>query len=311
MAAASPPRGREAMDVLGRDTAPFSGRVWKQIDAAVGAVKTANCTARRFLEIDGPYGLGLTSVSGDDGWLAPDPNGAPPAAWGVRRGIPNPAAMADLDEPLGRGTFLAESPSCAVPLIWSQFVLGVRNIEAFDDDCQPLDVIRATRAARDVALEEERLIYHGNAAGGHPGLLTIQFPAKATFLPAAPQAMIAGLHLAIASLAGRGFPGPYALAVSPQLHTRLHGLIPPSSTVAVEVLRELFAMGIHMVPVIPAAANAPRGVIVTCSQPYVRLVVGQDWTTGYQRTEGVVHRFLILSSLRLEVTEPAAIQVLF
>jgi uncharacterized linocin/CFP29 family protein len=350
----------ETMDVLGRDTAPFSGRVWQQIDAAVGAVKAANLTARRFLEVDGPYGLGLTTVSGDDNWLEPAAAGPASQDWGVARARQNPPLAAFPDAQFAgpaigtgqRGTSIVHSAARPVAMVTSEFLLGVRNVEAFDDECQPLDLLHATRAARDVALEEERLLYYGNLGQGYPGLLRpaqqignqssplelIQQPGLvpggaaaqigamglAAFALQATQAATAqlvvfqnDLRLAIQELAARGFVGPYALAVNRVVYTALYNLIPGGDSPLADLLRELFVMGVHLVPVIQPdpAANAAHvrrglGVIVTCSRPYVRLVIGQDWTTAYRGTDGVYHRFLIVSSLRLEITEPRAIQVL-
>jgi uncharacterized linocin/CFP29 family protein len=347
-------RREETMDVLGRDNAPFSGRVWQQIDAAVNAVKQANCTARRFLEVDGPYGLGLTSLAGDDLRVNAGPPGAGPGgavgafpgpgsvgatagAWGVRASVPlvvGGAAVAppgaDPDEPwFTRGTYLVQSPARPVPMVTSEFVLGIRNVESFDDECQPLDCCRATLAARDVALEEERVIFYGVGAA-LPGLLTApaqgagQLPNRTNVNLAAGRInLFAALQLAIEALSARGFAGPYALAAHRQLYTELYGLIGGTTVTLTELLRALFAMGVHMVPVIgPSPAPPPPfpagfppagtelGVIVTCSRPYVRLVVGQDWTTAYRGTNGVYHRFVIASSLCLDICAPDALQVL-
>src|SRR3954452_13925270 len=160
------------MNGPGRYEAPFTGLVWQEIDQTVAAVRAANCTAGRFLEIDGAYGLGLTSVAGDDGWLAPAvgvpvAGGAPPGRWNVLRPDArelnaNPAYVRQ------KGTYLVSGITRAVPLIASDFDLGMRAVEAYEAGCQPLDVCHATRAARDVALEEERLIYYGNPAEAAP-----------------------------------------------------------------------------------------------------------------------------------------------
>ena len=62
----------------------FSQRVWDEIDRTVASVKAANCTARRFLEVDGPYGMGLTSVAGAEVRLqTAAPAGASAAQWNV------------------------------------------------------------------------------------------------------------------------------------------------------------------------------------------------------------------------------------
>jgi len=381
------------MDVLGRDSAPFSGRVWQQIDAAVAGVKQANCVARRFLEVDGPYGLGLTSLSRDDILLPPRHAGATPQAWGVRRAILDPWAApdADPDESIsGRGTFLVQGSSSPVPLITSEFLVSIRGVEAFDDECQPLDLSRAIRAARDVALEEERLIFYGNLDGSPFGLLALNFfqqvlqyvlqvvPAlvppvttrfgapfvqqilqptpqpisQANFLAVLafiagqiglvallnilgrapislspfvnvfggqgnPAQFLQGLVSALQRLADRGFPGPYALVVSPLAYGGLLQLLVGTNALLLGVVQQLFGAGVHVAPVIqpdprlpPPIANSATGVIVSANRAFVRLVVGQDWTAAYRGTRGMYHRFVLVSSLRLEITEPRALQVL-
>jgi uncharacterized linocin/CFP29 family protein len=384
------------MDVLRRDSAPFSGRVWQQIDATVAAVKQGNCTARRFLEVDGPYGLGLTSLSRDDSWLEPQTTGATPDDWGVRRAYVAPDAPpgSDPDERIsGRGTYLVQASASPVPLIVSEFLLSIRNVEAFDDECQPLDLSRAVRAARDVALEEERLIYYGNVQGSPFGLLTLNFEQQylqqvlQQLLPAdraairaairaamgtdelfqqvfdpAPQPILqpdfllvrqtilgqigeAALHgidgnlnlsvsrfpeppppvghvvqalaLAVARLAQRGFPGPYVLAMTPDVNTYFIQIVQDTEALLIELLQKVFVIGIHVVPAIqrnvaqgPGLPPGVIGMIMSCGRQNARLVVGQDWTVGYAGRKGVYHRFLIMSSLRLEISEPRAIQVL-
>jgi uncharacterized linocin/CFP29 family protein len=307
------------MEILGRENAPFSPRVWQQIDATVNAVKMSNCTARRFLEVDGPYGLGLTSMTRDDQWLAPAAGGATAGAWDVPRALP-PAPGEDPDQMGRRGTFLSFSRAEPVPLLASEFIIGMRSIEAFDDDCQPLDLARVTRAARDLALEEERLLYYGNATARLGGLLTA--PNATPVRPRPPwreqQLLCALIDFAIQNLAGRGFSGPYALALSPRLYAMLHTLMAGTEVVLVDLLRELFAVGVFMVPVIQPAltgtgtpvSGEPLGAVITCARPYLRLVLGQEWTTAYRGMTGAYHRFLLMGSLRLDITDENAIQVL-
>src|SRR5438874_8211672 len=107
------------MNGTGRDEAPFTGRVWQQIDSTIAAVRAANCTARRFLEVDGPYGLGLTSVAGDEGWLRPHEHGAHPGAWQVSR--PHARENCDVPERVFGGTYLVQGHARPVPLIASEF----------------------------------------------------------------------------------------------------------------------------------------------------------------------------------------------
>jgi uncharacterized linocin/CFP29 family protein len=301
----------------GRDEAPFSGRVWQEIDQTIAAVRDANCTARRFLEIDGPYGLSLTSVAGDDGWLAPavgvpDVGGALPGRWNVLR--PDTRELyANAAYVRQKGTYLVSGITRAVPLIASDFDLGMRAVEAFEAGCQPLDVCHAARAARDVALEEERLIYYGNPTEPTPVSLlsiatgnTTQIADPLTDPPGDPTA---GIRKAIGELALRGYAGPFALAADPSLYMALYSPSRRQEALRVEQIRRLFRGGIHLAPVINPA-DGRHGAIVTVSRAYSRLVVGQDWVTAYRGRDGVLFRFLIMSSLQFRVCDPASIQVL-
>ncbi|HEX5313611.1 MAG TPA: family 1 encapsulin nanocompartment shell protein, partial [Gammaproteobacteria bacterium] len=50
------------MDYLNRHLAPFSEETWNRIEAAAVAAAREDLTARRFLDVDGPYGVGLTTL---------------------------------------------------------------------------------------------------------------------------------------------------------------------------------------------------------------------------------------------------------
>jgi uncharacterized linocin/CFP29 family protein len=303
------------MDGLAREEAPFSGRVWQEIDRTVSAVRAANCTARRFLEVDGPYGLGLTTVAGDEGWLPPNPYGADYQRWDVRR-PPEREPGADPYR-VPPGTYLVQGASRPVPLIASEFLLGIRAVDAYEAGCQPLDVCRATQAARDVALEEERLLYYG-ARNDPEALLRIVTlpgpPATENTTPVLPS-LIDTLHNAVRALADRGYAGPFALAVDPLLYTDLYQPLDPMTApvLIVELLRSLFRGGVYMVPVIRPELDTDRhrrGAVITLGRAYSRLVVGQDWLAGYRGRDGLLYRFLLMDSLQLRVCESASIQVL-
>jgi uncharacterized linocin/CFP29 family protein len=201
-------------------------------------------------------------------------------------------------------------------LIASEFLLGMRAIEAYDAGCQPLDVCSATRAARDVALEEERLIYYGSGDGSD-GLLRVE---KAVVNKAGQpgnktevrHSLFDTFHDAIQELAFRGYAGPFALAVDPALFTEMYVPNAQQDTLRIDLIRNLFRGGVHMAPVIAPGNDdeGRRGAIVTLGRAYSRLVVGQDWVSSYRGRDGVFHRFLIMSSLQLRVCDPRSIQVL-
>src|SRR5205823_14034363 len=118
-----------------------------------------------------------------------------------------------------------------------------------------------------------------------------------------------GIREAIAALAGRGYAGPFALAAEPGLYMALYAPNDEEETLRVEQIRRLFRGGIHLAPVINPA-DGRYGAIVTVSRAYSRLVVGQDWVTTYRGRDGVLYRFLIMSSLQLRICDHRSIQVL-
>jgi Encapsulating protein for peroxidase len=66
------------MDYLNRGAAPFGDDIWKQIDEAAVNAACDMLTGRRFLEVEGPVGVGLTSVEvgNDDFCRQPGPEEA-------------------------------------------------------------------------------------------------------------------------------------------------------------------------------------------------------------------------------------------
>lgn len=50
------------MDHLNRAPAPFPASIWERIDAAAVTAASALLTGRRFLDVEGPFGPGLTAI---------------------------------------------------------------------------------------------------------------------------------------------------------------------------------------------------------------------------------------------------------
>jgi uncharacterized linocin/CFP29 family protein len=82
------------MDYLNRQTAPFDGDLWKLIDEAAVSAAREVLTGRRFLEVEGPYGVGLTSSP----YPVPQPQGAMLLSQGtsvIARSVSNEAVSAE------------------------------------------------------------------------------------------------------------------------------------------------------------------------------------------------------------------------
>ena len=261
------------MDYLNRGAAPFSAEIWKQIDAAAVSAARDMLTGRRFLEVEGPTGVGLTSVEvgNDDFCRQPGPEEA--------------------------GAVMGRAIS--VPMLRKSFELSIRRLAAYQEMGQPINLTPVQTAAEAVAIREEEFIYTGQKNFGLPGLLTAEGRnhhegGDWTKIEQALNDVVAAVNI----LDGRGFRGPYALALSPALYNGLFRLYPGTDMLQLQHLRRLCERGVYK-------AAIENGVLV---DPRVgRLLIGQDLMAGYIGQDGVHYQLFLTLSLVLMVEEPGAI----
>jgi uncharacterized linocin/CFP29 family protein len=261
------------MDYTNRQAAPFDSEIWDLIDQA--AVKMARdvLTGRRFLEVQGPFGVGLTSVEvGQDGYC--------------RQPKPDEAGAV-----LGR--------AISVPMLRKGFELSIRRIAACREMGQPLNLLPAENAAEAVAKREEEFIYHGQKDFGLSGLLNADGRNQHTIgdwsnIDQALNDVLAAVN----ALDAKGYRGPYALALSPVLYNGLFRPYPGTDLLQLQHLGKLCERGVYK-------AQIEGGVLV---DPRVgKLLIGQDLMAGYTAQDGVHYKLYLTESLVLMIEEPGAI----
>lgn len=261
------------MDYLHRHAAPFGDDVWQRIDdAAIRAARDV-LTGRRFLEVEGPYGVGLTSVEvgNDDYCRQPGPEEA--------------------------GAVMGRAVS--VPMLRKDFRLSIRRVAAFRDMGQLLNLAPVEGAAEAVAAREEEFIYYGQSAFQLPGLLTAEGRQQHeggdwSDLDRALEDVLAAVN----ALDAQGFRGPYALVLAHSLYNGLFRRYAGTSMLQLEHLRRLCQHGVYKAPI-------EGGVLV---DPRVgRLVIGQDLMAGYASQDGVHYHLYVSESLVLMLEAPSAI----
>ncbi|HZU91323.1 MAG TPA: family 1 encapsulin nanocompartment shell protein [Stellaceae bacterium] len=261
------------MDYLGRQRAPLSEAMWRAIDEAVVKAARDRLTGRRFLDLEGPFGVGLTAieVGHDDYCRQPEPDEAGAV---MGRTIP-------------------------VPMLRKSFQLSIRRVAAYLERGLPLNLSPAQDAAEAVAKREEELVYRGQQDFGVSGLLTVEG-----------RLHIAGGNWsqidralndtieAVTELDKAGFRGPYALVLEPPLYNALFRLYPGSYVSQLDHLRRLCQAGIFK-------ADIEGGVVV---DPRVGvIIIGQDLRTGYISQDGVHHQLYVSESMVLRIDEPRAV----
>ncbi len=261
------------MDYFNRDRASFPDGLWGAIDEAAVKAAREQLTARRFLDVEGPFGVGLTAIEAgnDDYCRQPGPTEAGAV---IGRTIP-------------------------VPMLRRSFRLSIRRVAAHLENGQPLDLSPAQEAAEAVAAREEELAYQGQPDFGVPGLLTVEGRQEVagSAWSALDRALQDGLA-AVTKLDEAGFRGPYALALAPALYNALFRLYPGTDVLQLEHLRRLCTGGIYKARIEGGVMVDPRlGV----------LVVGQDLRSGYIGQDGIHYQLYVSESIVLRIDEPKAI----
>lgn len=263
---------------LNRQLAPFSEETWDRIEAAAMEAASEELTARRFLDVDGPYGVGLTTleVGAEDYCREPKPEEA--------------------------GAVINHARVLPVPMIRRSFKLGMRRIVAAEEQGRPLDLTPAEEAGQAVAQREEDFIYSGSKEAGLEGLLTIQGGAKirAGDWKNADQAL-GDVLKAVEALDKNGFLGPYALVLPPKYYNLLFSRYEGSDVLQLEHLKRLCEEGVH---------KAEIGKPVLVDPQVGRIVIGQDLRCGYSGTDGIHYQLFANESVVLKVEEPGAVCVL-
>lgn len=261
------------MDTLSRAGAPLAPEIWSAIEEA--AVKAARdmLTARRFLDVEGPYGVGLTTIElGNDDYCRTPAEGEAGAV-------------------LGR--------ALSVPMLRKSFRLSIRRLAAHLQYGQPLYLKPAEDAAEAVAAREEELIYFGQPDFGLPGLLTAQGRTEASGgdWSNVDQALNDVLA-AVTRLDDAGFRGPYALILEPSLYNGLFRRYPGTDMLQLEHLRRLCTEGIYKAPIRGGAVVDPR---------VGKLIVGQDLSAGYAAQDGIHYELYLSESLVFRLDDPGAV----
>jgi uncharacterized linocin/CFP29 family protein len=175
------------MDILRRESARLSDRVWTQLEEAVGRAARHVMTARRVAIFDGPRG-----------W---DYFAAPLGTMTTCRTSDGKAGVCVPDLAL-----LAE--------IRAEFAVSWTTIDAFERGSPSLDTGTAEAAAREVALAEDRVALFGDPMGA--GFLSSKDSPRVTLRDWGNAEHVLGdLLRAVETLDKLGVPGPYEALLAP------------------------------------------------------------------------------------------------
>ena len=114
----------------------FSPDMMSQIEEAAVSAARDILSGRRIIDVEGPYGLGLTTVEVGNDDLC-------------RQAGPDEASA-------------VLSHAVSLPMIYRRFSISKRRIAAFEEMGQPLNLKMVEDAAQAVAMREEEFIYRAS-----------------------------------------------------------------------------------------------------------------------------------------------------
>ncbi|MEK4028569.1 family 1 encapsulin nanocompartment shell protein [Pseudobacillus sp. FSL P4-0506] len=264
---------------------PLTDQDFAQLDQTVIEAARRQLVGRRFIELYGPLGRGIQSVFNDIF-------------------VENHEAKMDFQGSFDTDIESSKRVNYTIPMLYKDFVLYWRDLEQAKVLDIPIDFSAAANAARDVAILEDQMIFHGSKEFDIPGLMNVK--GRLTHLMgnwyesgSAFQDIVDARN----KLLEMNHNGPYALVLSPELYSLLHRVHKDTNVLEIEHVRELITDGVFQSPVL----KGKTGVLVNTGRNNLDLAVSEDFETAYLGEEGMNHPFRVYETVVLRIKRPAAI----
>ncbi len=274
------------MDILDRDSAPLTNNEWKRLDEAVVKTAETKLVGRKLIEILGPLGSGVYSM--------PHP-------------VFSGTKSAGVDMIADEESQIVEAERRVVvnlPILYKDFKIFWRDVEADRHLGIPLDVSTAAVAAGDVASQEDDVIFNGNQKLGLQGLLT----AKGRLTVDMGNweeggGPLADAAKAVNALITSGHSGPFAMAVNPYLYGRMVRVYGSTGMLELDQIKALLRGKVYPC----SAVKENKAVVITTGMQNLSIAVGQDLVTAYTAAENMNHIFRVFETVALLVRRADAI----
>jgi len=257
----------------------------EKLQRAVCETTERNLVGRKFIEVYGPLGKGVQCVPLDT------------------YAIPSWASVDMLGEG-GDAIHTLKRDIAHIPLIYKDFWLFWRDIEASKKCETPLDISAAVGAAVAAATREDDLIFNGLPEMDMAGLLSVN---GRNTLKLSDWSVVGNgfqdVVVAVEKLRTLGFFPPYALVVSPKLYALLHKVYERTGQLEIKGVSELVKGGVYQSPVF----KKDVALVVATGRQNLDLAVGTNFKIEYWGPQDLNHRFRVVGSSVLRIKCPQAI----
>jgi len=261
------------MNHLFRDKAPITPAGWAEIEKEATRTLRGLLAARRVVDFSGPLGWGTSDIE-----------------LGRADPIASPRGSNEVKARLRRIQPLVE--------LRIAFEMSRVELDAIDRGARDPDLDNVMAAAREIAIAEDRAIFHGYEAAHITGIC--QARAKTAVPLGTSHADYPGaVSTALTKLRDEGVEGPFAVVLSEQLYkdliSRTDGGYPILSHVQRLVDGELVW-----------APGLDGGLVVSQRGGDFELTVGEDFSVGYLSHDDEKVRLYIEESFTFRVATPEA-----
>lgn len=265
------------MDILKRELAPIPQEAWTEIDEQATRSLKAMLSGRKVLDVSGPMGTDFPGIpEGRLDYPTRQPKG------GMKYGIRKVHHIVEVRVP---------------------FDLDIHEMDNVVRGAKDVDLSPLEDAARQTALFEERVIYHGLPEANITGL-KLCVGDECLSIGSQPEELLEAIAEGVTSFTSRSVEGPYSFIVGPKLWSRMTAHVQgyPIKMQAETVLGGLVLLSPYL-----SGKFENEAYMITQRGGDLELVLGQDLAIGYESHTASKVKLYFTESFTFRVLEPMAV----
>ena len=262
------------MDILKRSLAPIVPAAWEEIDSQAAGVLKATLAGRKVVDVKGPMGWNYDAAS--EGTLSlVEESPVEGVNYGIREVLP----LVEIRVP---------------------FTMPMWDLDDISRGCKIVDFAPVQEAARKAALFEDTAVFQGLEEAGILGL-ELEADNEPVEIKLDDESILEAVVEAMLTLANRSMEGPYALVCSLPLWTKIK-----TSAKGYPLLKRVKdALGDDCRIVL--SPQYETSMLVSMKEGNSELIIGQDFSIGYQSHTNTEVNFYITETFTFRVISPESI----
>ena len=265
------------MDILKRELAPIPAEAWAEIDEQATRSLKAILSARKVVDVTGPMGTDFPGV----------PEG--------RLEFPKKQPKEGVSYGIHKVHHLVETRVT--------FELNIKELDNVVRGAKDVDLFSLEEAARQIALFEEKVVYHGLPNANIKGL-ELCSGGECLAVGSKPEQLLEAVAEGITVFTGRSVEGPYSFVVGPKLWSRMSAHL---QGYPVKMQAENILGGSVLLSPYLAGKFEDEAFMLSQRGGDLELILGQDLAVGYESHTSSEVSLYFTESFTFRILEPNAV----